>query len=58
MENMNCPCKRTKCERHGNCALCREHHLTLSGRKALTRCEKLRIKEQKKTEKSRERGRL
>lgn len=21
-----CPCKRKKCERHGNCGACREHH--------------------------------
>jgi hypothetical protein len=23
-----CPCKKLKCERHGNCDACREHHLT------------------------------
>jgi hypothetical protein len=23
-----CPCKRAKCERHGKCAACMEHHRT------------------------------
>lgn len=23
-----CPCKRVKCERHGDCAACTEHHST------------------------------
>jgi hypothetical protein len=27
--NPACPCKRTACERHGNCAECREHHITV-----------------------------
>ena len=26
MENRDCPCKKKKCPRHGNCAACREHH--------------------------------
>lgn len=26
MINKNCPCKRKKCERHGNCIECRKHH--------------------------------
>ena len=26
MDNINCPCKRTKCERYGNCDTCRAHH--------------------------------
>ncbi|HAB61641.1 MAG TPA: hypothetical protein DCE48_13275 [Lachnospiraceae bacterium] len=25
-EQSNCPCKRTKCERHGKCEECIEHH--------------------------------
>lgn len=24
--NPDCPCKRTKCSRHGNCVACRERH--------------------------------
>ena len=24
--NENCPCKKKKCERHGNCDECRKHH--------------------------------
>ena len=35
-----CPCKRKKCERHGNCDACRAHHHD-SSRKALTACERL-----------------
>lgn len=58
MENMGCPCKRAKCERHGNCDECRRHHRQFSGRKALTRCEKLDLKVQKKAQKARKRGRL
>lgn len=34
-----CPCKRVKCERHGDCAACRAHHLA-SQRKPLTSCER------------------
>ena len=34
-----CPCKRVKCERHGDCAACRAHHLA-SQRKPLTACER------------------
>ena len=26
MENRECPCKKRKCPRHGDCAACREHH--------------------------------
>ena len=26
MINENCPCKKKKCERHGNCDECRKHH--------------------------------
>ena len=25
--NENCPCKKKKCERHGNCDECRKHHV-------------------------------
>lgn len=28
LRRKDCPCKRKKCERHGNCVLCREHHKT------------------------------
>ncbi|MGI6171627.1 MAG: hypothetical protein ACOYIC_07900 [Butyricicoccus sp.] len=50
-DSADCPCKRTKCERHGDCDACREHHHSKgSGRKALTRCEKLEKKVQRKAE--------
>lgn len=26
IEEKSCPCKRIKCERHGNCEECIEHH--------------------------------
>lgn len=26
LRTADCPCKRTKCSRHGNCVACREHH--------------------------------
>ncbi len=26
LDNPNCPCKRKKCPRHGNCEACRKHH--------------------------------
>lgn len=26
VKEVNCPCRRIKCERHGNCAACKEHH--------------------------------
>ena len=26
MTNENCPCKKKKCPRHGDCTACREHH--------------------------------
>lgn len=37
----DCPCKRTKCERHGDCKACEEHHRN-SKRKVLTACERLK----------------
>lgn len=43
MNSENCPCKRTKCERHGDCEACRIHHHT-DKRKALTACERLEEK--------------
>ncbi|MDD6039166.1 MAG: hypothetical protein PUD20_10300 [bacterium] len=52
MYNENCPCKRTECERFGRCDACKAHHAALSGRKGLTRCEKLALKEQKETAKA------
>lgn len=24
--NINCPCKKKKCERHGKCVECKKHH--------------------------------
>lgn len=45
MENENCPCKRVKCERHGDCAACRAHHS--STKKQLTACDKAKRKEER-----------
>lgn len=51
MINVDCPCKRTKCERHGDCEACREHHHTSSG-KPLTACDR---KEQRRAERIKKR---
>ena len=53
MEQQNCPCKRTDCPRHGDCFACWEHHHA-SGRKPLTRCEKLERKSEKHARKQQE----
>jgi len=37
-ENINCPCKKIKCVRHGNCDACRENHLNV--KKSLPACER------------------
>ncbi len=47
MNNIPCPCKRTKCVRHGNCEVCREHH---KNKKSLTFCDRLKKKEQRKAD--------
>ena len=51
MENRNpsCPCKRAKCERHGNCAACKAHHH--ADGKMGTTCERLAQKAERKKEK-------
>lgn len=36
-ENITCPCKKTKCERHGNCDACRAYH---AGSKRKRPCER------------------
>mgnify|MGYP005608278975 FL=1 len=46
MENETCPCKRVKCERHGDCAACKEHHS--SQKKCPTACERAARKEERK----------
>lgn len=33
----DCPCKRLKCERYGDCDTCKSHHLT---KKTLPYCER------------------
>lgn len=43
--NENCPCKRIQCERHGNCAACKEHHYTK--KKYLPACERIKAKAEK-----------
>ena len=43
----SCPCKRTKCERHGNCAACRAHHREKG---KMTKCERLAQKEQRRAQ--------
>lgn len=50
MNNPNCPCKRVKCERYGDCEACRKHH---NNKKTLTRCEKLKKKEQRRADRRR-----
>lgn len=57
MNNITCPCKRTKCERYGNCDECRAYHHNKNSGKTLTRCEKLENKEQKRAAKQRKRER-
>lgn len=42
-EEGNCPCRRTKCPRHGDCTACREHHHNDS-RRPMTSCERLQKK--------------
>ena len=39
--NENCPCKKKKCERHGNCVECRKHHAA-SKRQRPAACERTR----------------
>lgn len=39
----DCPCKRTACERHGNCAACRAHHRSMK-KLVLTTCERKKNK--------------
>ncbi len=43
----NCPCKRIKCERYGDCVACKEHHHT-SERTPLTACERIMVKKEGK----------
>ncbi len=49
MENdqVQCPCKRTQCERHGNCAACKRHHY-MPNKKLLPACERIAAKEKRK----------
>lgn len=54
MDNINCHCKRTKCERYGNCDACREHH---NNKKSLTYCDRIKKKEQRKVDRQRKRER-
>lgn len=46
-KNLDCPCKRTKCERYRNCNACKTHHHS-SKHKLLTICERLKLKENRK----------
>lgn len=39
MIRQDCPCKRTKCERHGDCDACNRHH-NLNEGKILTACDR------------------
>lgn len=40
----DCPYKRVKCERHGDCEACREHHVT---KKNTVACERLSREEKR-----------
>lgn len=44
--NPDCPCKRIKCQRHGDCRACTKHH-TDEGR-MLTACRRLKEKQKNK----------
>lgn len=46
-QDIECPCKRKKCERYGNCNACKEHHHN-SARKPMTACERLEAKKERK----------
>ena len=49
-ENRNCPCKKLECERHGDCAACKEHHRSVK-KKVIPECERLKLKEEKENSK-------
>ena len=36
-EANNCPCKKTKCPRYGNCEACKRYHY---GKQELPKCER------------------
>ena len=55
-EKIDCPCKRVKCERHGDCAACMAHHHA-PGKKLLTACERIAAKEERKNRRVAERNR-
>lgn len=46
MEKKECPCKRVKCERHGDCAACRAHHAEI--KRSPNACERLLAQEQRR----------
>ena len=48
--NKDCPCKKTKCERHGQCEVCREHHKLK--KKILPYCENIKLKAARKESQS------
>ncbi|ERI66899.1 hypothetical protein HMPREF1548_05246 [Clostridium sp. KLE 1755] len=56
MENADCPCKRTKCIRYGNCDACREHH-HCPERNTLTACERRDAKNERKNKRKWKGGR-
>lgn len=39
MKRKDCPCKRKKCERHGNCEECRKYHAESKNQRPVA-CEK------------------
>ena len=47
-DEINCPCKRIKCERHGDCKACREHH-NAKKRKVIPACDRKRAKEEQRS---------
>jgi hypothetical protein len=42
-DQASCPCRRTRCPRHGDCAACRAHH---AGKKHAPACDRACLRPQ------------
>ena len=49
-KELDCPCKRVQCERHGDCHACKEHHHA-SKRLPLSTCERIKARKEKNLKK-------